>query len=125
MIGGVDRQFPMSRSFPEALDSAAHAILRRWRTAVFQSGDGTVYITLGDVPLSTVAELFVYRDAASLRDWEAKGATPENSTAMIHLLVTRNVLTLVVGDPREPVAAGVLAELEGLRFSGELPRRAA
>jgi hypothetical protein len=125
MIGGVDRHFPMTRSLSEALDAAAHAILRRWRTAVIQSGDGKVFTTLGAVPLSAATELFVYRDAASLHDWDAKGATPENATAMIHLLVNHEGLTMVVGDPQERVAAGVLAELEGLRFGGELPRRAA
>jgi hypothetical protein len=125
VIGGVDRQFPMTRSLPEALDSAAHAILRRWRTAVIESGDGAVFTTLSEVPLSTVTELFVYRDEASRLDWDANGATPENATAMIHLLVSHAALTLVVGNPRERVAAGVLAELEELRFCGDPPRRAA
>ena len=126
MIGGLDRHFPMLRQrLPEALDSAAHAILRRWRRAVFQSGEGAVFATLGDVPLSTATELFVYRDDASRRDWDAHGATPENAATMIHLLAHGDGLTMVVGDASEPVAAGVLKEFERLRFGGELPRRAA
>jgi len=114
-----------SQRLPEALDAAARAILRRWRRAVLQSGDGTVFATLADVPLSVAAELFIYRDRVSLDDWEVHGATSENVTTMIHLLVNGDGLTLVVGDPDEPVAAGVLRELERLRFGGELPRRAA
>jgi len=129
MIGGTDRHFPMvRRRLPEALDSAAHAILRRWRRAVFQSAEGAVFETLGDVPLSGASELFVYRDAASLLDWETQGATPENATTMIHLLASDDGLTVVVGDPDESVASAVLKELDWLdwiRFEHELPRRAA
>ena len=126
MIGGVDRYFPIPRQrLPEVLDSVARAILRRWRRAVFQSGEGRVFTTLAEVPLSAATELFVYRDMVSLSDWEAHGATPETAVTMIHLLANGDGLTLVVGDPNEPVAAGVLEELERLRFGGELPRRAA
>ena len=126
MIGGVDRHFAMpGQRLTEALDSAARAIHRRWRRAVFQSGEGEIFTTLAEVPLSAATELFVYRDVASLREWEAHGAIGETVTSMIHLLANTDGLTLVVGDPKEPVAAGVLKELEGLRFGGEFPRRAA
>lgn len=126
MIGGFDSHFPLaSQRVPDALDSAAHAIFRRWRRAVIQSSDGTVFLTLSEVPLSTVTELFVYRDLESLRDWEAHGARPENAAAMIHLLANPEGLTIVVGDPQERVAAGVLEEVALTRFGGELPRRAA
>lgn len=126
MIGGFDSHFPLPRQrVPDALDSAAHAIFRRWRRAVIQASDGTVFHTLGEVPLSTATELFVYRDLASLRDWEAHGARPENAAAMIHLLANAEGLTIVVGDPDERVAAGVLEEVALTRFGGELPRRAA
>ena len=126
MIGGFDRHFSVARPrLPEALDSAVHAIFRRWRSAVIQAGDGAVFLTLSEVPLATASELFVYRDRASLRDWDANGGTPENATSMIHLLVNREGLTIVVGDPQERVAAGVLEEVELTRFGGEFPRRAA
>ena len=44
---------------------------------------------------------------------------------MIHLLADSDGLTIVVGDPRERVAAGVLEEVDRTRFGGDLPRRAA
>jgi hypothetical protein len=126
MIGGFDRHFPLPRQrLPAALDSAALAIFRRWRSAVIQTGNGAVFHTLSEVPLSTATELFIYRDHASLRDWEAHGARPENAAAMIHLLATDDGLTIVVGDPHERVAASVLEEVGLTRFGGELPRRAA
>ena len=54
MIGGFDRHFALSRQrVPEALDAAAHAIFRRWRRAVIQASDGSIFLTLGDVPLSS------------------------------------------------------------------------
>lgn len=126
MIGGVDRHFPIpANRLPEALDSVAHAILRRWRSAVFQSMEGQTFSSLSDVPLSTATELFVYRNSASFDQWEKFGATAENSEEMIHLLAGPEGLTLVVGNPAETVAAGVLKELERLRFGSELPRRPA
>ena len=112
MIGGFDRHFPLPpQRFAEALDSAARAIFRGWSRAVIQSADGTIFSTLGEVPLAVATEFFVYRDLESLRDWEAHGARPENATAMIHLLASGDGLTIVVGDPAEPVAAGVLKEV--------------
>jgi hypothetical protein len=126
VIGGFDRYFPLSgQRVAEALDAAAHAIFRRWRRAVIQTIDGTVFATLGDVPLSSSTELFVYRDLSCLRDWEASGATPANAATMIHLVADGSGLTIVVGDPRDRVAAGVLDEVEWTRFGGDLPRRAA
>jgi hypothetical protein len=44
---------------------------------------------------------------------------------MIHLLANGEGLTIVVGDPDERVAAGVLEEVALTRFGGELPRSAA
>jgi hypothetical protein len=75
--------------------------------------------------LSTASELFIYRDLECLRDWDAHGAKPDNATSMIHLLTDPNGLTIVVGDPQERVAAGVLAEVEQTRFGGDLLRSAA
>ena len=122
MIGGFDRSFSVPpQRLAEALDSAAHAIFRRWRRAVIQAIDGSVYHSLNEVPLSTTTELFVYRDSSSLRDWETHGAKPDNAASMIHLLVGTAGLTIVVGDPHERVAAGVLQEVELTRFGGEFP----
>ena len=79
MIAGFDRSFSVpSQRLAEALDSAAHAIFRRWRGAVIQAVDGGVYFSLSEVPLSTTTELFIYRDLSSLRDWETHGAKADN-----------------------------------------------
>lgn len=108
-FGGFDTHFALPRQqVREVLELAAQAIFRRWTRGVIQAADGEVHESLSAVPVSMASELFVYRDLASLRDWQAHGAKPENAATMIHLVADGDGVTIVVGDPQEPVAAGVL-----------------
>jgi hypothetical protein len=121
-ISGVDAIFPNlghdrhGAPSPEGMELAARMVVRRWPKAMFQTVEST-YSALADVPFGTTHDLFIYRDLEALLRWD----TSENPNDMIELFRSHDGLTVVVGDDKDPVAAGVLAELDSVRLPGVPP----
>lgn len=59
-------------------------------------------------------DLFVYRDMDARHAWDRDGGTDENQPSMIHFIFIDDSVTVVTGDPVEPVAAAVLKMLEAM-----------
>jgi hypothetical protein len=107
-IGGVDlRLGDVPRSAYDARRILA-VIAESWPDSVFEGLEDETTTPVHDVlrreqPVR-IPEFFVYRDAASARDWDRRGATAKNGNRMLHFL-SREVprgktveVTMVAGD---------------------------
>jgi hypothetical protein len=107
MIGGIDIRLP-SAIGPESMETAARAIRQLWPRAVFENGNtGEKYDDFGQIPFGVVEELFVYRDGAVAEIWEEKGAIPEVSNTMIHVIRDVGMITLVIDDRNAEMNAAI------------------
>ncbi len=101
MIGGIDIQVP-TRAGIESVEVAVRAIRQSWALAVFENGDtGERYSHFGHIPFGHARELFVYRDAGVADLWDEKGAVPEVSNTMIHILYDDGLITAVIDERTE------------------------
>lgn len=117
MIGGTDVIIP-TRAHPAAsLDFCLRTILKDWPQAVLEDAlTGEIFDDYNSASLRDRSELFVFRDKAVAREWEARGAEPGLENTMIHILLSDGHLTLVVDDPSEASVNGILnAVRDGLR----------
>ena len=98
MIGGVERKIT-TRAGELAIQVAVRAIRQQWPKAVFENGDtGERYARFWDIPFQDLKEIFVYRDTVAADDWDSKGAIPELSNSMIHLIADTGLITVVVDE---------------------------
>ena len=101
MIGGIDIRLP-TRAGIESIEVAVRAIRQLWARAVFEDGDtGDRYQDFVSVPFGHARELFVYRDAEAADIWDDKGAVPEVSNTMIHVLYDDGLITAVIDERTE------------------------
>jgi hypothetical protein len=111
MLGGIDVRIP-SKAGDHSLEFAVRAIRQAWPEAVFENGlTGEHYDSSREIPFRETEEIFVYRDAASAAIWDAEGAVPEASNAMIHLIADRGWVTAVV-DERTDEINEIIAAIE-------------
>ena len=98
MIGGIDIRLP-TRGGIESVEVAVRAIRQRWPLAVVENGDtGKRYRNFRQVPFGDARELFVYRNARFADIWDEKGAVPEVSNTMIHILYDDGLITAVIDE---------------------------
>jgi len=96
MIGGIDIRLP-SKAGLESIEVATRAVRQSWPRAVFEHGDsGERYAYFWQVPFGELRELFVYRDNEVANVWDARGAVPEVSNTMIHIIYDDDLITLVI-----------------------------
>ena len=99
MIGGTDIIIP-TQAGTAALDLSARLISRDWPEAVFEHAETSQRAeTYQGLQFSGVSELLIYKNMNTAKAWGEKGAVPELSNTMIHLLVSAESLTAVVDDP--------------------------
>lgn len=115
MIGGIDIGIPTQLG-ASALDRSARIVVRAWPDAVFVCGEtGQKWHHINDLPLASMRELLIYRDAAVEQRWEHEGAVPQLRDTLVHLLVDDGLITVVVDDPESfemrPIVEALRTEL--------------
>jgi hypothetical protein len=98
MIGGIDITIAAPAK-ARAADVIVGRMREFWPDGYFQDADSVAAFSLFDPWVSLVGtsrkEFFIYRDAYAAAEWEAAGATAENSNTMLHFFVGN----LVAHDP--------------------------
>jgi hypothetical protein len=117
MIGGIDIRLP-SKAGVESVEVAVRAIRQLWPQAVFEHGDtGERYNYFWQIPFGEARELFVYRDGRVADIWDEKGAIPEVSNTMVHILYDDGLLTAVIDERDAEMKAIIHAIRSGLEDS--------
>ena len=102
MIGGHDILIP-TQGDSAAIDSCLRVIRHFWPEAVFENAVGSNGVESYDsFAIGASNEVFAYRDRTAAEEWNEKGAVPALSNTMIHVLFSRQTITLVVDDPDDP-----------------------
>lgn len=114
MIGGIDIRLP-TRAGIESVEVAVRAIRQFWPQAVFEHGDtGERYNDFWQIPFGDVKELFTYRDRSVADVWDEKGAIPDVSNTMIHILYDEGLITAVIDEWTAEMEAIIDAIRSGL-----------
>lgn len=118
MIGGTDITIPTPGGCA-ALDCCLRVIYSEWPSAVFEDAESEERAERFEQVPEHWDQIFVYRDPAAARSWEALGADPSNANSMIHLLLGHDRVTVVVDDPADPTMRRLLDSLHSA-LSSEL-----
>jgi len=114
MIGGIDIRLPSPAGL-KSLEVAVRAVRQQWPRAAFENGNtGERYERFSEIPFGDVEELFVYRDADAAEVWNDKGAIPEVSNTMIHLLQDEGLITAVIDEQTPEMETIINAIRSGL-----------
>ena len=108
MIGGTDVVLWVREDLP-ASDFILRTVRRHWPDLVFQDADDPTLPSQslhGWLPQPSGREFFVYRDLPAALSWHEHGAIPENTNAMLHVILGNRrkpeaglrSLTIVCGD---------------------------
>src|SRR5205809_507045 len=96
MIGGVEVTVRTDAG-SQALEVSVRAIRDDWPRSAFENGDtGERYESFSAVPFGRLKEVFVYRNPSDADAWDERGAVPELSNTMIHLILNEDSLTIVI-----------------------------
>jgi hypothetical protein len=112
VIGGTDFVLPGKPIRDEAF-FVLRALRAEWPQLVVQEADQSVTEPVGSPNLwkRALREFFVYRSAADHASWQQQGATAENGDTMMHVLLTKDGITLVADSTPSSSTARVAAEL--------------
>jgi hypothetical protein len=97
MIGGSDIVLTGAR--PKEPRFVLECFRSVWPDGVFHDADASNLRSLREVTPTTktdAREFFVYENAASFDSWVAEGATAENGSRMVHVIVEPKRVTFVV-----------------------------
>jgi hypothetical protein len=123
MIGGDDLVFENpGASVAEVLRGAAGLLRAHWREAIFEDAEsGQRFEKFWEIPFGKLREILVYRDPGAHESWEKHGADPSNRNQMVHLLASKESVTIVVDDRRDPAIRPLIDELASM-VQGGFPR---
>ena len=117
MIGGIDIRL-LSRAGLKSVEVAARAVRQLWPRAVFEHGDtGERYAYFWQIPFGEVRELFAYRDHGVADIWDEKGAIPEVSNTMVHIIYDDGLITAVIDERNAEMNTIIDAIRSGLNDS--------
>jgi hypothetical protein len=115
MIGGADIVL-FAPTMPQDADLILRSLRTEWPNARVQAVDSAEAVPFRQVhfPIVGPAEFIVYRDKESFDSWQLLGATAENQSTMIHVIIAPESATIVVDRPDSPLASLAREMLESL-----------
>lgn len=119
MIGGEDIVLPGATS-AEDVDAILRLVLAAWPDAVFEVAavEGAEPVRRTDpFPALRWAEVFAYRDDASLVSWKQDGLTLTNAGAAIYVAVELDAIAFVVDDRDSPTGLLVRDIIDALEHA--------
>lgn len=111
MIGGADIVL-FGQTMPQDADLILRSIRTEWPSAMVQEADSSAAVPFSQIrfPIVGPHEFIVYRDIDSFQSWQASGATPDNQDAMLHIIITRESIT-IVADRSDSALASLAREI--------------
>lgn len=108
MIGGSDLTM-RTVSGPSALDFCIRMVCLEWPAAVFEDLTEQMPVSsYAELSISSLKELFIFRDVKAADDWQRLGADPSTQNTMIHILTSQSQVTMVVDDPDDAAMNRIL-----------------
>ena len=104
MITGLDHVI----SSPEPAEAellVRSMMLFIWPDAWIEAGDGSWKCPLTDMSHLLGPEFMIYETEGTFRAVEEKGVTEKTDPALLHVLLTEDEATLVIGDHTDPNSA--------------------
>jgi len=97
-IGGRDTIWEITAKPETALAAVVRFLRERWPNCVIENTEtAEIYTTYEAVPFGQVQELFVYKDARALKEWEDETAVGN----MVYVIAREGELTLVTDRTEE------------------------